>query len=85
MGKYINNMKDGSSLPARGKANALIAAGAKVTNAVFQPNLVCVVENGPFDAAAFMYSQKEMEEFNDPNDFRPKTWLIVEDAEQLCK
>ena len=48
----------------------------------FQPNLVCVVENFGFDAAAFAYSEREMQEFLTP-DGRNKTWLIVPDADKL--
>lgn len=39
--------------------------------------LICVVENGLFDAAAVCYSDQEASEFNDPADPRPKTWLTL--------
>ena len=80
MGYYINEI-NGKSLPARGKATALLNAGAKklAGPVVFQPDLVCVVENGVFDAAGFAYSESEMRQFL-INDERPKTWLIVENA-----
>jgi hypothetical protein len=38
---------------------------------------VCVVNNGPFEAAAVAYSQEEFDAFNDPTDYRPKVWLKV--------
>lgn len=39
---------------------------------------VCLVDNGYFTAAAICYSPKEMEAFDNPNDYRPKTWYIIE-------
>lgn len=89
MGYYINNFKDGQKLPATGKAKALINEGAKEVAKTlfdytrpkleFQPNLVCVVANGPFDAAGYAFSEEEMKAFLYP-DMRLKVWLIVEDA-----
>ena len=52
MGRYINNIKDGTPLPVHGKAKFLIdKAGATHTDATFKEDLVCVVQNGLFDAA----------------------------------
>lgn len=47
--------------------------------------VICVVQNGPFDAAAYCFSMKELEVFADPSDARPKTWLSMSDklAKQL--
>lgn len=85
MGYYIDVDSKGNRLNACGKTEALIADGAKrVTGTLkFQPNLVCVVENGMFDAAGFCYSQSEFEAFNNPRDYRYKTWLIYEHAAKL--
>jgi len=84
MGYYLNTSPKGTALPARGKAQALLNAGAtKLAGpVVFQPNLVCVVENGIFDAAGFAFSEAEMNQFL-INDGRLKTWLIVEGADDL--
>ncbi len=48
--------------------------------------LVCVVENGIFDAAAICFSAHEFEAFNWPSDRRPKTWLIMDKSKaiELC-
>jgi hypothetical protein len=40
--------------------------------------LVCVVKNGPFDAAAYCFNDHEFEAFTYPCDCRPKTWLLVD-------
>jgi len=39
---------------------------------------VCCVENGMFQAAAICYKPREIEEFNDPTDSRPRAWYIIE-------
>jgi hypothetical protein len=40
---------------------------------------VCVIQNGPFDAAAVAFDKREFDEITDQHDHRPKTWLIVPD------
>lgn len=39
--------------------------------------IVCLVDNGPFKAAAVGYSEREVEVFDNPNDLRPKVWYVV--------
>lgn len=39
--------------------------------------LICVVNNGPFEAAGFIYSDRELEAFTDPSDYRDKRWLVM--------
>jgi hypothetical protein len=41
--------------------------------------LICVVDNGPFEAAAYCYSEKEFEAFTEP-DGRRKKWLVMDKA-----
>lgn len=41
--------------------------------------IICVVDNGPFEAAAFVYNEDELAEFARP-DGRPKYWLIMDRA-----
>jgi hypothetical protein len=40
--------------------------------------LICVVSNGPFEAAGFCYNEREFEEFASPKDTRPKTWITMD-------
>lgn len=46
---------------------------------------MCVVDNGPFEAAAIGYDEKELDRFKRPDD-RPKRWLILTKAKaiELC-
>lgn len=86
MGFYINVTSKGVPLDSHDKANDLIKDGAvrlPEPPKTFQPNLVCVVENGLFDAAAYAHSEREMEYFMHPGDTRTKTWLVYEHASWL--
>ena len=38
---------------------------------------ICLVDNGPFTAAAIGYSEREIEDFTMPDDPRPKRWFSV--------
>ena len=83
MGYYINQTSKGVQLPSCDKADYLLLDGAVEVKAEFQPNLICVVENGIFDAAAYVFSVHEFEDFNDARDRRPKRWLIHPRAKEL--
>ena len=82
MGYYINRTKNGS-LPIKDKARALVEyEGATI---VLRPSLVepdkaiiCVVDNGDFEAASYCYDKNEFDAFNDPYDYRPKIWLHMD-------
>ena len=41
--------------------------------------LICVVDNGPFEAAGLCYDDQEFQDFKHPDD-RPKTWLLMDRA-----
>jgi len=49
--------------------------------------LICVVNNGPFEAAALVYSEEEFGSFTLPDDHRPKVWLKMDKktAHELAK
>jgi hypothetical protein len=91
MGLYINQLRDGRPLPAQNKARFLIEnAGATVidvpkSESDWRANMVCVVENGPFDAAGYAWTPREMMDFAHPTDHRRKTWLIVPDVALIAR
>jgi hypothetical protein len=37
--------------------------------------LICVVSNGGFDAAGVAFSKRDLAEWMDPSDPRPKVWI----------
>jgi len=85
MGKYVNIDLERRPLHARGKATALVQSGAERISepTAFDQHpgkaVLCVVENGPFDAAAWAFSQGELECFK-REDGRPKSWLTVDSS-----
>lgn len=88
MGWYINRNSKGQQLEANNKAASLIQDGAKLlfnTPSAWEPNLVCVVHNGLFDAAAYVKTARDFTDFQNPSDDRPKVWLKYEHAEELAK
>ena len=79
MGYYIQG-------PRSGKASMIVANHGGVL--VDEPPeyheipkgqaLICVVDNGMFDAAAFAYSKKELAAFQLPHDKRHKLWVLMD-------
>lgn len=43
--------------------------------------LICVVENGRFDAAAIVYSDDELRAFSSDGTSRPRTWMLMDTKE----
>ena len=86
MGYYINKVK-GETAPTTDKAEFLRAHAAAreiPRPSALCPDLVCVVSNGFFDAAAYVYSPAELAEFSQDTDPRPRKWLIVPGAAELA-
>jgi hypothetical protein len=48
------------------------------------PNLVCVLDNVLFGAAAFIYNEDEFNDFLDPSDDRPKRYFIWDRVEEFA-
>jgi hypothetical protein len=88
MGLYINSDSKGKPLPAIGKAAKLIEDGAELLfddPKKWEEGLVCVVNNGPFEAAAYAHCESELKYFSDAYDDRPKVWLKYAHAKNLAK
>ena len=82
MGKYLNQDLKGNDL-GRYKVEALLESGAKQ---ITEPDkfdqypdmgIICVADNGPFEAAGYAYNQSELDAFKHP-DPRRKTWLMAD-------
>ncbi len=77
MGIYINPKNESKE----SWANRLALSKTKTVNPRLPVNedevLLCLVDNRIFTALAVMYSQSELEAFNDPLDGRPKVWYTV--------
>lgn len=86
MGRYINEDSQGYKLGSHGKATSLVLDGAEIISPPthFEPNLICIADNGPFEAAAYAYCQAEMDLFLKA-DGRRKTWLRYPHAEKTAK
>ena len=46
--------------------------------------VIVVVNNGPFEAAAFAFNKKEFDDFHGPNDYRTKQYVII-DRTKACE
>lgn len=84
MGRYLNVDLKGEMINLRSKCLALINSGAEVLEKAPDKfdqfpdkGIICVVDNGFFQAAAFAYSQSELDEFK-VDDGRPKAWLLAD-------
>ncbi len=79
MGYYINCRFN------IGKAAQIVDMGGRIVDKpssfhAIPPGevLICVVENGPFDAAAVCYNEREFEDFGLAEDTRPKKWVLLD-------
>lgn len=85
MGKYINLNSKGEMLPSKNKAQFLINDGAVPIGPPekWQDGLVCIFDNGPFEAAGFAYDEVEMNVFKGITG-RKTTWLHFPKASELA-
>ena len=75
MGYYINPPDRSKEDWLKENAKQLPVAAIDSIESVGEGNLpVCLIDNGPFTAAAIAYSNKELEYFNQP-DSRRKIWF----------
>jgi hypothetical protein len=82
MGLYLEPAIDKSQwLRENGKAITPVIFGKSDINWEDIPEdkvLVCLVDNGPFQAAGVAYNKREMEAFNLEGDPRSKIWYYVD-------
>ena len=71
--ELIVKMYPGSKIVSETEAKSANRAGEGV---------VVVVDNGPFEAAAFAFSEREFDEFTRFDDWRPKKFVLMESYEQ---
>ena len=88
MGRYINVIDDehiGHTFVQ--KCSSLEKAGAIPIDPEdeFVDNMVVVIDNGHFAAAAYAYNKREFEGFIAPYDVRPKQWYQYEYADRDAK
>lgn len=87
MGKYIEKFRDGTSLPSKTKASMLIIKmNASIINQPkeWREDLVCVVDNGNFEAAAYCQDNFDLQRFS-RDDGRSKVWLELKGAKELAE
>jgi hypothetical protein len=88
MGKYINQTPNGP-LSKKHKAAELNKAGAELlftTPKKWEEGLICVVDNGPFDAAAYVADERDLKDFSDyTQDERERVWLRWDKAKDWAK
>ena len=87
MGKYINKNSKGEFIGSsfRSKIKSLLEEGAVEisTPTEWKEGLVVVVDNFAFGAAAYAYSEDEMNYFITGMNGRPFQWLYLENAKNL--
>lgn len=82
MGYYIETGKRlGKAKWLVDNAKAMITFAPVAGTAEMIP--VCVIDNGAFEAAGIAFDSEELSCFNNPTDYRLKTWLSVPRAEVL--
>ena len=72
----ICRMYDGAKIVTEAEAKSAVQLGEGV---------VVVVDNGPFEAAAFAFSAQEFSEFTRRDDHRPKTFVLMDSYEQAAR
>lgn len=83
MGYYIDENSKEELAPIQGKAAFIEDDGGMIIPEPeeWREGIVCVVDQGPFDSAAYIFSPNELEEFKAIQ--RPKTWLYYEHAKNI--
>lgn len=81
MGYYIQteNILVGKAAYLVNKYNAKVLPKAPEWNDIPEDQaIICVVNNGLFEACGYCYNSQELNAFNRPTDFRDKIWLLID-------
>lgn len=80
MGYYVQGPNHGKVRHIQDNMQGKVVSREEAALHIDAPDLavVVVVNNGPFDAAAFAYSEDEFKEFTRPDDRRPKTFMLAD-------
>jgi len=80
MGYYVQGPTKGKAehIFHMEEARAILLDEAPEWPAPASRAIVCVVDNGPFEAAGFCFCERELEAFSSPGDPRPRVWLEVD-------
>jgi hypothetical protein len=81
MGYYIETpgqLKGKASRIAFEHDGQLVKEPAKFSDVPEDKALIVVVDNGPFEAAALAYDEREFLDFTDPDDDRPKRYVLLD-------
>ena len=82
MGYYIQGPLKGKATYIRAEYGAYeISKPKSFAEVPAGKALICVADNGPFEAACYCYDEREFLAFNVPTDHRPKKWLIMDKAD----
>jgi hypothetical protein len=88
MGQYVNETQNGRlGSNFTQKCEGLLEAGAVeiAKPKEVKENLICVVDNGIFGAAAYIYNQNELDAFSDPQDKRFKRFFVWDKVSEYAK
>ena len=79
MGYYIEGPTHGKANHILNKHGGTLLPGKPESFADIPDDmaLICVLNNGPFEAAGLCYDEREFEAFSEPSDPRPKLWMLL--------
>ncbi len=87
MGYYVNHTSKGTISNNIRKHLNLVQDGAVIIDQPLEwcENLVCIVDNGMFEAVAYCKDQRDFDDFTDVDDYRRKTWLIWDKVKDYAR
>jgi len=86
MGFYIGYPQDGDKvkLITEEYGGIILSEPPKPENFPSSQAIICVVDNGSWEAAAFCYKVEELQIFLDDTSERPKVWILM-DRQKACE